>query len=292
MAAVVERRSRAFPNSVSAGMGSLAFWIGVALAFGVWVGVSRGATAAAEYYAAYLLELSLSIDNIFVFLIVFSELHIPADHQRRVLGWGVTGALVFRGGMIAAGIALVERFHWIMYPFGALILFAAWRMLFAEERERRVVAGACDVCSTWIARVVPVSPVLRGHDFWRREGGRLVATPLFVTLAVIETTDIVFALDSVPAVLAITRSPLIVYSSNVLAMVALRSLYFVVSDALDRLRYLRQGLAVVLVFTGAKMVTSEWVYISPGLSVGIIALVLVVTIALSVWPRRTGRSLP
>ena len=194
--------------------------------------------------------------------------------------------------MIAAGIALVERFHWIMYPFGALILFAAWRMLFAEERERRVVAGACDVCSTWIARVVPVSPVLRGHDFWRREGGRLVATPLFVALAVIETTDIVFALDSVPAVLAITRSPLIVYSSNVLAMVALRSLYFVVSDALDRLRYLRQGLAVVLVFTGAKMVTSEWVYISPGLSVGIMAFVLVVTIALSVWPRRTGRSLP
>ena len=281
-----------FTSVTSRNVMRVAFWIGVALAFGVWVGVTRGATAAAEYYAAYLLELSLSIDNIFVFLIVFSELHIPADHQRRVLGWGVTGALVFRGGMIAAGIALVERFHWIMYPFGALILFAAWRMLFAEERERRVVAGACDVCSTWIARVVPVSPVLRGHDFWRREGGRLVATPLFVALAVIETTDIVFALDSVPAVLAITRSPLIVYSSNVLAMVGLRSLYFVVSDALDRLRYLRQGLAVVLVFTGAKMVTSEWVHISPGLSVGIIALVLVVTIALSVWPRRTGRSLP
>jgi tellurite resistance protein TerC len=161
-------------------------------------------------------------------------------------------------------------------------------MLFAEERERRVVAGACDVCSTWIARVVRVSPVLHGHDFWRREGGRLVFTPLFVALVVIETTDIVFALDSVPAVLAVTRNPLLVYSSNVLAMFGLRSLYFVVSDALDRLRYLRQGLAVVLVFTGAKMITSEWVHVGPGVSVGIIGVVLSVTVAVSAWPRRAA----
>ena len=145
----------------------------------------------------------VSVDNIFVFVIVFAELHIPPENQRRVLAWGVAGALVFRAVMITAGIALIQRVEWIMYPFGALILFAAWRMLFVEERERRVVAGACDVCSTWIARVVRVSPVLDGHQFWRREGGRLVATPLFVALAVIETTDIVFALDSVPAVLAI-----------------------------------------------------------------------------------------
>ena len=152
-------------------MTRVAFWIAVALAFGVWVATAKGATAAAEYYAAYLLEFSLSVDNIFVFVIVFSELHIPAEHQRRVLGWGIAGALVFRALMIAAGIALVQRFHWITYPFAALILFAAWRMLFAEERERRVVERACDVCSTWIARVIPVSPVLHGHDFWRREGG-------------------------------------------------------------------------------------------------------------------------
>src|SRR5262245_41070926 len=157
----------------------VAFWIAVALTFGVWIAVARGATAAAEYYAAYLLELSLSVDNIFVFVIVFSELHIPAENQRRVLAWGVTSALVFRAVMIIAGIALIQRAEWIMYPFGALILFAAWRMLFAEERERRVVAGACEVCSTWIARVVHVSPVLDGRKFWRREGGRLVATPLF-----------------------------------------------------------------------------------------------------------------
>jgi tellurite resistance protein TerC len=271
---------------VSGNVKLVAFWVAVGLGVGVWFGVAQGATAAAEYYAAYLLELSLSVDNIFVFVIVFSELHIPPEHQRRVLGWGITSALVFRAAMIAAGIALVQRVQWIMYPFGALILFAAWRMLFAQERERKVVEGACDVCSTWFARVVPVSPVVRGPEFWRREGARLVATPLLVALAVIETTDIVFALDSVPAVLSITRNPLIVYSSNVLAMVGLRSLYFVVSDALDRLRYLRQGLAAVLVFTGVKTIAAEWVHISPVASVSVIALVLGVTIATSLWPRR------
>jgi tellurite resistance protein TerC len=158
-------------------------------------------------------------------------------------------------------------------------------MLFAEERQRRVVEEACDVCSTWIARVVHVSPVLKGREFWRRESGRLVATPLFVALALIETTDIVFALDSVPAVLAITRNPLIVYSSNVLAMFGLRSLYFVVSDAMDRLPYLRPGLATVLLFTATKMILNEWIHISPAMSVSIIVLVLAVTIATSLWRR-------
>jgi len=268
----------------------VASWIAMGLAFGVWVAFARGTTAAAEYYAAYLLEMSLSVDNIFVFVIVFSELHIPAENQRRVLAWGVTGALVFRAVMIFTGISLIQHFEWIMYLFGALILFAAWRMLFAEERERRVVEGTCDVCSTWIARVVRVSPVLDGQQFWRREAGRLVATPLFVALAVIETTDIVFALDSIPAVLAITRRPLIVYSANVLAMFGLRSLYFVVSDALDRLRYLRYGLAAVLVFSGAKMIGNNWVHISPGMSVGIIGLVLGLTIAVSMWPRRSSET--
>src|SRR6185295_10499689 len=148
-AGVVMAATKAKPAMPSVASGSVirvASWVGVALAFGAWVAVARGATAAAEYYAAYLLELSLSVDNIFVFVIVFSELHIHAEYQRRVLAWGVAGALVFRALMITAGIALIQRFEWIMYPFGALILFAAWRMLFAEERERRVVAGACEVC--------------------------------------------------------------------------------------------------------------------------------------------------
>jgi len=271
-------------EAVPAHVRRVVLWVVVALLFGVGIALARGSTPAAEYYAAYLLEFSLSVDNIFVFVIVFSELHIPAEHQRRVLRWGIGGALIFRGLMIAAGISLIQRFHWITYPFAGLLLFAAWRLLFAQERERRVVEGACDVCSTWIARVIPVSPIVRGQDFWRREAGRLVATPLFVALAVIETTDIVFALDSVPAVLAVTRDPLIVYSSNVLALVGLRSLYFVVSDALGRLRYLRHGLAAVLVFTGAKMIGSRWVEISAAQSVGIIVLVIGVTTVASLRP--------
>jgi tellurite resistance protein TerC len=258
-------------------------WVGLGLAVGLWVAAAKGATGAAEYYAAYFLEESLSVDNIFVFAIVFSELHIPDEYQRRILRFGVAGALVFRAVVIGAGIALIQRFNWIMYPFAALILFAAWRLAFAQERERRVVKGACDVCATWIARLVRVSPVVHGSDFWRREDNRLVATPLFVALVVIETTDIVFALDSVPAVLSVTRDPLIVYSSNVMAMLGLRSLYFVLSDALSRLRYLRHGLALVLVFTGAKMLASEWVHISAGVSVLVIGVVLLPTILASAF---------
>jgi tellurite resistance protein TerC len=267
------------------------FWVGVALVFGVWVALTRGTSAAAEYYAAYLLEESLSIDNIFVFAIIFSQLHIPPRYQRRVLRWGVAGALVFRALMVGGGIALIQRFEWIMYPFAALILFAAWRMLFAEERQRRVVERACDVCSTWIARFVPVTPVVHGPAFWWRENGRRVATPLLVALVLIETTDLVFALDSVPAVLSITRDPLIVYSSNVMAMFGLRSLYFVVADALERLRYLRQGLAAVLLFAGAKMIAGQWVHVGPVASVAVIAAILLVTVVASVRPAKAkGRA--
>ena len=256
-------------------------WVGLGLALGLWVLATQGRDAAAEYYAAYFLEKSLSVDNIFVFVIIFSELHIPAEYQRRVLQFGIAGALVFRALLIGAGIALIERFSWVTYPFAALILFAAWRLLFGAERERNVVQNACNVCETWIARLVRVSPVLHGHDFWRREGGRLVATPLLVALVVIETTDLVFALDSVPAVLSVTRNPFIVYSSNVMAMLGLRSLYFVLSDVLDRLRYLRHGLALVLVFTATKMLAADWVHVGAGVSVLVIAIVLLSTIATS-----------
>src|ERR1700740_2141934 len=260
-------------------------WVGPGLAAGLLVAATHGRGAATEYFAAYLLEESLSVDNIFVFVVIFSELHIPAEYQRRVLLFGVGGALVFRAVAIFAGLTLIERFQWITYPFATLILFAAWRLLFGAERERKVVTEACDVCGTWIARVVRVSPVLHGHNFWRREGGRLVATPLLVALVVIETTDIVFALDSIPAVLAVTRNPLIVYSSNVMAMLGLRSLYFVLSDAVYQLRYLRGGLATLLVFTAAKMLASEWVHVSAGLSVAVIGVVLLATVAASVWSK-------
>jgi TerC family integral membrane protein len=271
------------PVRPSRNLRTVVLWVGVGLAFGVWVALARGANAAAEYYAAYFIEESLSVDNIFVFIIIFSELHIPSEQRSRVLWFGVMGALVFRALMIFAGITLIQRFHWITYLFAALLLVAAWRIVFGVERERRAVENACDVCETWIARLVRVSPVLHGHDFWRRERGRLVATPLLVALVVIETTDIVFALDSVPAVLAVSRDPLIVYSSNVMAMFGMRSLYFVLADSLHRLRFLRQGLAVVLVFTGVKMLASDWIHISAGASIVVIAVVLLATVGASVW---------
>lgn len=258
-------------------------WIGLSLAIGLWVLAMRGPADAAAYYAAYFLEKSLSIDNIFVFAIIFAQLHVPREYQLRVLRWGVAGALVFRALLIGSGIALIERFAWVTYPFAGLILFAAWRLLFGAERERKVVRKACDVCDTWIARFVRVSPDLHGHDFWRRDRGRLVATPLFVALVVIETTDIVFALDSVPAVLSVTRDPFIVYTSNVMAMLGLRSLYFVIAGALDRLRYLRHGLALILVFTATKMLANNWVHIGPGMSVLAIAIVLLTTLAASAF---------
>src|SRR5260221_5444941 len=165
-------------------------WIALALAFGLWIAVARGSAAAAEYYAAWLLEESLSIDNIFVFLIIFSELHIPAERQRRVLSAGVAGALVLRSLVIFAGIALIQRFGWIIYPFGALILFAAWRLLFGQQQQRRAVARACDVCATWIARIVPVSPVLSGNRFWRGGRGPVGGTPVVVALGVARRPDI------------------------------------------------------------------------------------------------------
>jgi tellurite resistance protein TerC len=264
-------------------------WIGLGLAVGLWFAATQGATAAAEYYAAYFLEESLSLDNIFVFAIVFSELHIPEQYQRRVLGFGILGALVFRAVAIGGGIALITRFTWAIYPFAILILLAAWRLAFAEERERRVVEGACDVCSSWIARIIPVSPVIHGHDFWRREGNRLVATPLLVALVVIETSDIVFALDSVPAVLSVSHDPFIVYSSNVMAMLGLRSLFFVVSDVLGRLRFFRYGLAIILAFTGAKMLAANVIHISAAASVLVIAAVLLATVLLSAVPLRSPK---
>jgi len=265
------------------------FWVGLGLAVGVWFAATQGATAAAEYYAAYFLEESLSLDNIFVFAVVFSELHIPEQYQHRVLRYGILGALVFRAAAIGGGIALISRFTWAIYPFAILILLAAWRLAFAEERERRVVEDACNVCESWIARVIPVSPVMHGGDFWRREGIRLVATPLLVALVVIETSDIVFALDSVPAVLSISQNPFIVYSSNVMAMLGLRSLFFVVSDVLGRLPLFRYALAIILAFTGAKMLAADFVHISAVASVLVIGAVVLATVLLSLVPRRSPK---
>src|SRR5262245_9173799 len=210
-----------------------ALWTGIGLLFGLWLALQYGRDAGLTYLAAYLLEETLSVDNLFVFVLIFSLLRIPPACQRRVLLWGIVSALVMRGIMIVAGVYLIQRFHWMIYLFAALLLFAVVRLLFGEQREREPVERSCAACSTCRARLLPVTGRTQGRRFFVREAGRRVATPLFVALAVIETTDIVFALDSIPAVLAITRDPFIVYTSNVFAMLGLRSLYFLLAGAVE-----------------------------------------------------------
>jgi len=262
-----------------------AAWIGLALLFGLVVMALYGPGAGVTYLTAYLLEESLSIDNIFVFVLIFSELRIPAPQQRGVLLWGVLGALVARGLLIGAGLFVLNRFHWVIYPFAALIIFAAVRLLWGQRVQREVVVEACSVCSTWVARLIPITPVFHGNRFLVRQGGRVLATPLFVALVIVETTDIVFALDSVPAVLAITRDPFLVYTSNIFAMLGLRSLYFVLAGAVERFRYLRVGLAVILIFFGARLLLSEVIEFPNHLSLAMIAVALGLSIAASIkWP--------
>ena len=274
--------------SVRAATRRSAAWIGLALLFGVGIAVLYGRGAALTYLTAYLLEESLSVDNIFVFVLIFSELRIPAPQQRRVLLWGVLSALVLRALLIGAGLFVLSRFHWIVYPFAAFIIFAAVRLVWGERKERQVVAAACSVCSTWVARLIPITPVLSGGRFLVRQGGRLLATPLFVALVIIETTDIVFALDSVPAVLGVTRDSFLVYSSNIFAMLGLRSLYFVLAGIVDRFRFLRIGLAVILVFFGARLLLSTVIEFPNEVSLAVIAVALAISVVASVKRPENG----
>jgi tellurite resistance protein TerC len=229
------------------------FWVGAGLAFGIWIWMYQGSDVAVAYYTAYLLEKSLSVDNIFVFVLIFSELRIPANQQHRVLLLGIAGALVMRALIIWLGVYLLSRFEWITYPFAALLLVAAARLLFAEDAEARFVKDSCAACSTWVAWFIPVTSKAEGRRFVLRENGNLVATPMLVALILIETTDLIFALDSIPAVLAITRDPFIVYTSNIFALLGLRALYFVLADVVQRFHYLRPGLALILCFVACKM---------------------------------------
>lgn len=263
-------------------------WAGLSLLFGLVVLALYGERAALTYVTAYLLEQSLSIDNVFVFLLIFSELRVPPANQRGVLLWGVIGALIMRALLIGAGLFLLNRFHWVVYPFAALIIFAAVRLLWGGQKQRELVVAACAICGTWVARIIPITPQYHGVRFWVRQperGGRLVATPLLVALIIVETTDIVFALDSVPAVLAVTREPFIVYTSNVFAMLGLRSLYFVLAGVVERFRFLRVGLAAILTFFGARLLLGDVLEVPTGVSLGVIAAALALSVAASLkWP--------
>ena len=286
------RRSKpnqAEPSVRAAAMRSGA-WIGLAAAFGAGVAVIFGRDASLSYFTAYFLEESLSIDNIFVFVLIFSELRIPQELQRGVLVAGVLGARIARAVLIGSGLYVLEHFHWVVYPFAAFIIFAAFRLVFGQQKQREIVVNACSVCSTWVARIIPITPVFHGRRFLTRQNGRLVATPLLVALIIVETTDIVFALDSVPAVLSVTRDPFIVYTSNIFAMLGLRSLYFVLAGVVERFRFLRIGLAAILVFFGVRLLLSGVIEIPNHVSLAVIALALTVSIVASIrrpTPRTT-----
>ncbi len=258
-----------------------AVWIGLGLAFGLWIFLRQGADVGITYLTAYLLEKSLSVDNLFVFILIFSLTGIPAALQHRALFWGIVGALVMRGVLIGLGVELLERFHWAIYPLAALLVYAAVRMLRGTEIQSRYIEMGCAVCTSWVARFIPIIPTLQGSRFLVRKEGRLMATPLLVALAMIETTDLVFAVDSIPAVLAVTRDPFLVYTSNVFALLGLRSLYFLVANAVRRLRFLRVGLAIMLLLAAAKLAIGSAVEIPPLASLAAILVVFLAAIGAS-----------
>ena len=260
-----------------------AIWITLALLFNAGVYMVRGTEPALEFLAAYLIEKSLSVDNIFVFLVIFTYFAVPAAYQHRVLFWGILGALVMRAIFIAAGLALLKYVHWIIYVFGGLLVFTGWKML--TERETSVHPEKNPVLRL-LRRRVPITERFEGHRFFVLDQGRRVATPLLVVLAVIETTDLVFAVDSIPAVLAITRDPFIVYTSNVFAILGLRALYFLLAGIMDLFYYLRYGLGVILAFVGVKMMITDLYKIPTTASLAVIGAVLALSVAASVMRNR------
>jgi tellurite resistance protein TerC len=240
----------------------------IALLFGLFIWSEVGATPALEYYTGYLIELSLSVDNLFVFLMIFQYFALPSALQARVLKWGIIGAMVMRGIMIASGALLLARFHWIAYVFGGILIITGIRF-YRTSAEARIEPEKNPLVQL-AKRMLPFSDRYEGSRFFVQEAGRRLATPLVLVLLVIEWSDLVFAIDSIPAIFAITRDPLIVYSSNVFAILGLRALFFLLASAIDRFVYLKPAVATILVFVGVKMVGSAWIELSTPLSLGIV----------------------
>ena len=244
-------------------------WVSAGLAFGGFVWMNFGSPAAQDYLAAYLIEESLSLDNLFVFLIIFQSLKIPANRQHEVLFWGILGAVIFRALFIFAGVRAIERWEWVSFIFGAVLLYAAFRAFRddpAKRHENKLVA--------WLEQHLPVTQEPQGRKFIARQNGRRVATPLLIALIGIELSDIMFAIDSVPAVFSVSRTRFIIYSSNIFAILELRALYLVLAQTIARFKYLHYGLAGVLSFTGIKLIIERWVHIPSLLSIAVIGLII------------------
>ncbi len=253
-------------------------WISLALLFNLGIYFWAGPTKALEFLTGYLIEYSLSVDNIFVFVLIFSSFAVPREYQYRVLFWGIIGALVLRGTLIFAGAALVERFHWVLYIFGAFLVFAGLRLLRSHDDE------AIDLENNRILKVIrrfiPLTDSYHQHLFFVVQQGKRMATPLFLVLIFVDIIDVVFALDSIPAIFAVTRDPFIVYTSNVFAILGLRSLYFLLEGIVNKFVYLRYGLAVVLVFVGVKLLVEIFHFKIPNL---ISLLVIILAIGISIF---------
>ncbi len=264
-------------------LGWSAMWIGLASAFAVLVYFWHGRAASLEFATGYLIELSLSIDNLFVFLVIFRYFRVPNKLQHRVLFWGILGALITRGAFILAGVSLIQRFHWLVYLFGALLVYSGIKLMRQGDEE---IHPEKNPLLKLFRKWIPVTDDYVGEQFWVRRPG-LYATPLVVVLLVVETTDILFAVDSIPAVLAITLNAFIVYTSNVFAILGLRSMYFAVAGMMDLFEYLHYGLSIVLILIGAKMLTSHYYTVPTVIALGAVAGVLVISVLASViFPKK------
>jgi tellurite resistance protein TerC len=262
-------------------------WVGLSVAFGLGVMHFAGEQRGLEFFTGYVIEKALSVDNLFLFLVIFRAFAVDEKIQHRILEWGILGALVMRGVMIAAGAGLIERFSWVLYVFGAFLVYAGLHMLFVKKEKMHPEENRI---SRFARRHLRVTKEYQGSKFFVREGETWYATPLFVVLLIVEITDITLAVDSIPAIFGITHDPFIVYTSNVFAILGLRAMYFLLAGVLGRLRYLTAGLSCVLVFIGAKMIVEPWVHIPVEISLAVVGGILLVALVVSllVGPKTKG----
>ena len=258
-------------------------WVVLALLFNLGIYVWSGPQRAIEFLTGYLIEKSLSVDNIFVFLMIFTYFRVPAQYQHKVLFWGILGALVMRAVFIFAGVALVKQLHWIIYVFGGFLIFTGVKMITGHGKE---IHPERNPVLRLFRRFMPVTPDYEEDRFFVRRNGIRYATPLFIVLLMIETTDLIFAVDSIPAILAITLDTFIVYSSNVFAILGLRALYFALAGLIQLFQYLHYGLSGILVFVGTKMLIADFYKVPIGLALGVVGLIITTSVAASLWATR------
>jgi len=261
-------------------------WAAIALLFGGLIWRMMGASSAMEYLAGYVVEYSLSMDNMFVFVAIFGYFHTPPEHQPRVLRWGILGAVVMRLILIFSGVALINRFRWLLYVFGMVLVCTGIKMW--KQGEEKIDPGANPVLKIF-KRFMPFDADYSGENFFCRVNGAWHATPLFATVLVIEASDLLFAVDSIPAVIAITRDPFIVYSSNVFAILGLRSLYFLLAGMMGMFEYLKYGISLILCFVGVKMLAADFYHVPTGLTLAVVCATLALSIAASVIKQKTAR---